>query len=73
MYVNVKTFQFCFALKVFPSREELIKESLKMAEIIASKSPVAIQATKRNLVYSLDHTNQEGLDHIVSFFFLPFF
>lgn len=53
--------------KVFPNREELIKESLKIAEIIASKSPVALQAIKRNLIYSLDHTNQEGLDHIVRF------
>lgn len=29
-------------------------------------SPVAVQATKRNLIYSMDHTTQEGLDHIVS-------
>lgn len=39
-----------------------------MAEEIASKSPVAVQATKQNLVYSLEHTNQEGLDQIVSGF-----
>lgn len=44
----------------------MIKESIKLAEEIASKSPVAVQATKKNLVYSLDHTNQEGLDQIVS-------
>lgn len=51
---------------MFPNRDELIKAALKVAEEIASKSPVAVQATKQNLVYSLDHTNQEGLDHIVS-------
>lgn len=44
----------------------MIAESIKLAEEIASKSPVAIQAVKKNLVYSLEHTNQEGLDHIVS-------
>lgn len=48
----------------------MIKESIKLAEEIASKSPVAVQATKKNLVYSLDHTNQEGLDQIVSLNFL---
>lgn len=44
----------------------MITESIKLADEIASKSPVAVQATKNNLVYSLEHTNQEGLDHIVS-------
>jgi len=50
--------------RTFSSRDELIKESLKLAEEIAKKSPVAVQATKENLVYSLEHTNQEGLDQI---------
>lgn len=44
----------------------MISASIALAEEIASKSPVAVQATKVNLVYSIDHTNQEGLDHIVS-------
>lgn len=52
--------------QVFPNRDELIRESLKLAEVIASKNPPAVQATKKNLVYSLEHTNQEGLDQIVS-------
>lgn len=47
----------------------MIAESVKLAGEIACKSPVAVQATKKNLVYSLEHTNQEGLDHIVSLFF----
>lgn len=50
--------------RVFESKEAMVEEALKLAENIASKSPVAVQATKRNLVYSLDHTNQDGLDHI---------
>ena len=46
----------------------MLEEALKLAEFIASKSPVAVQATKRNIIYSMDKSNQEGLDHIVSFF-----
>lgn len=33
--------------------------------MIASKSPIAVQATKKNIIYSMEHTNQEGLDQIV--------
>lgn len=43
----------------------MLEESIKLAELIASKSPIAVQATKKNMVYSLDHTNEEGLAHIV--------
>lgn len=52
--------------QTFKTQDELVKECVKLAEEIANKSPVAVQATKKNLVYSLDHTNQEGLDQIVS-------
>lgn len=50
--------------KVFETKDEMIAAAIQIAETIASKSPVAVQATKRNIVYSMDHTNQEGLDHI---------
>lgn len=53
----------CF--QTFSNREDLLNECFKIAEVIASKSPIAVQATKQNLIYSLEHTNQEGLDHIV--------
>lgn len=53
---------------VFENKEKMIEEAIKIAEIISLKSPVAVQNTKRNIVYSLEHTYQEGLDHIVSFF-----
>ena len=32
--------------------------------MIASKSPVAIATSKKSIVYSRDHTVQEGLEHI---------
>lgn len=46
----------------------MIEASLKLAETIAQKSPVAVQVTKRSLIYSRDHTVDEGLENIVSFF-----
>ncbi|XP_055526459.1 delta(3,5)-Delta(2,4)-dienoyl-CoA isomerase, mitochondrial isoform X2 [Wyeomyia smithii] len=53
-----------FVSNVFESREEMISKAIQLADAIANKSPIAVQGTKKNMVYSLDHTNQEGLDHI---------
>ncbi|KAL3274824.1 hypothetical protein HHI36_019607 [Cryptolaemus montrouzieri] len=50
--------------KVFKDKESMLQGVLSVAELIAIKSPVAVQGTKANLVYSRDHTVQEGLDHI---------
>ncbi|XP_055585409.1 delta(3,5)-Delta(2,4)-dienoyl-CoA isomerase, mitochondrial [Uranotaenia lowii] len=50
--------------EVFANREDMIGKAVALAEQIASKSPIAVQGTKKNMVYSLDHTNQEGLDQI---------
>lgn len=50
--------------RLFDNREELLQGAMKLAEEIASKSPIAVQGTKKNLVFSADHTVQEGLDHI---------
>jgi delta(3,5)-delta(2,4)-dienoyl-CoA isomerase len=36
----------------------------KLAQLIASKSPVAINMTKKSYLYSRDHTVAEGLHHI---------
>lgn len=44
----------------------MIKAALEIASTIASKSPVAVQGTKKSLVYSRDHTVEEGLEQIVS-------
>lgn len=50
--------------KVFEDKESMMQGVLKVAEEIAEKSPVAIQGIKRSLVYSRDHSVQEGLDQI---------
>lgn len=46
----------------------MLKGVLEIAQQIAAKSPVAVQGTKKSLVYSRDHSVQEGLDHIVNAF-----
>lgn len=52
--------------KVLPDRDLLLQEAINIAEIIAQKSPIAVQTTKQNLIFSQSRSNQEGLDHIVS-------
>ncbi|XP_043526494.1 delta(3,5)-Delta(2,4)-dienoyl-CoA isomerase, mitochondrial [Frieseomelitta varia] len=53
-----------FVSRSFDNQESLINGSIELAEEIANKSPVAIQGSKLNLIYSRDHSVQEGLDHI---------
>ncbi|XP_013184703.1 delta(3,5)-Delta(2,4)-dienoyl-CoA isomerase, mitochondrial [Amyelois transitella] len=50
--------------RVYPDKETALKEVLEIADGIAKLSPIAVQATKQNLVFSQDKTVQEGLDHI---------
>lgn len=52
--------------RVLPDKVALIDAALDTASLIASKSPVAVQGTKISMVYSRDHSVQEGLEHIVS-------
>jgi len=53
--------------KVYPTKEEMMAGVLEMAASIAAKSPVAVQGTKVNLIYSRDHSPDEGLDYIARF------
>ncbi|XP_067640628.1 uncharacterized protein [Eurosta solidaginis] len=55
---------FGMVSKVFSTKEACVEGALELASSIAEKSPVAVQATKRNIIYSQSKTNQEGLDHI---------
>jgi len=52
--------------RVLPDRETLIDAAVNLAETIASKSPIAVQGTKRNLVYSRDHSVPEGLEYMIT-------
>jgi len=53
--------------KVYETKEDLMEGALAMAALIASKSPVAVQGTKDNLVYSREHSTQEGLERIATY------
>lgn len=47
------------------TREECLKKALDLAKQIATKSPVGIATLKQNIVFSRDHTVDEGLNHIL--------
>ena len=46
---------------VYKDKKEAVDEAIKLATLIASKSPVAVQGTKGILNYSRDRTVEEGL------------
>ncbi|MEE4277301.1 MAG: crotonase/enoyl-CoA hydratase family protein [Halieaceae bacterium] len=52
--------------RVFADREELLREVRAIAATIASKSPLAIRGSKEMLLYSRDHSVQEGLNYIAT-------
>lgn len=43
----------------------MLDAAFALAAEIASKSPVAVQGTKVNLIYSRNHSVEEGLDYMV--------
>ncbi|XP_073340121.1 delta(3,5)-Delta(2,4)-dienoyl-CoA isomerase, mitochondrial isoform X1 [Pagrus major] len=52
--------------RVFADKEAMLAGALEMAGEIAGRSPVAVQGTKINLVYSRDHSVAEGLDYMAT-------
>ncbi|XP_054707455.1 delta(3,5)-Delta(2,4)-dienoyl-CoA isomerase, mitochondrial-like [Uloborus diversus] len=48
--------------KIFSSKELMLEAANRLAGIIATKSPVAVQGTKIALNYSRDHSVKEGLE-----------
>ncbi|KAE8294920.1 Delta(3,5)-Delta(2,4)-dienoyl-CoA isomerase, mitochondrial [Larimichthys crocea] len=52
--------------RVFADKEAMMAGALEMAGEIAARSPVAVQGTKINLIYSRDHSVTEGLDYMAT-------
>ncbi|XP_068106717.1 delta(3,5)-Delta(2,4)-dienoyl-CoA isomerase, mitochondrial isoform X2 [Hyperolius riggenbachi] len=52
--------------RVFPDKTSLLSAAFDLASEIASKSPVAVQGTKINLVYSRDHSVEESLNFMAT-------
>ncbi len=51
---------------VFEDKASLLAEVTKIAEQIASKSPLSIRGTKRNILFARDHTVAESLEYITN-------
>ncbi len=49
-----------FVSAVYSTKSEAVAQGLKLASLIASKSPVATQSTKALLNYSVNHSIEEG-------------
>uniref|UniRef100_A0A4W5R4A8 Enoyl CoA hydratase 1, peroxisomal n=1 Tax=Hucho hucho TaxID=62062 RepID=A0A4W5R4A8_9TELE len=52
--------------RVFLDKEAMMAGALEMAGEIAGRSPVAVQGTKVNLIYSRDHSVAEGLNYMAT-------
>uniref|UniRef100_A0A8B9P8T8 Delta(3,5)-Delta(2,4)-dienoyl-CoA isomerase, mitochondrial n=1 Tax=Apteryx owenii TaxID=8824 RepID=A0A8B9P8T8_APTOW len=52
--------------RVFPDKATLLEGALDLAATVATKSPVAVQGTKVNLVYARDHPVPEALRYIAT-------
>lgn len=50
----------------FSSREEMMKSVTKLAQTIAAKSPLSIRGTKEMLLFSRDHSVEDGLRYIAT-------
>ena len=60
MFGAAEALRVGFVNSVWGSKQDAIKEGLKLAGMIAGKSPVAVQGTKELLNYSRDHTVADG-------------
>ncbi|KAJ6663857.1 hypothetical protein lerEdw1_009937 [Lerista edwardsae] len=52
--------------RVFPDKEAMMQGAFDLAAEISSKSPVAVQGAKINLIYSRDHPVPDGLHHMAA-------
>lgn len=51
--------------RMFPDKEAMLDAAFTLAAEISTKSPVAVQGTKVNLLYSRDHSVADGLNYMV--------
>lgn len=52
--------------RVFDNRDQLIAAAIQLASTIASKSPIAVQGSKINLIYARDNSVQNSLEYIAT-------
>jgi delta(3,5)-delta(2,4)-dienoyl-CoA isomerase len=56
-----EAFRVGFVSQVLETKEKAIEAALKMSQLLASKSPVAVQGTKELLNHARDHTVADSL------------
>ncbi|MEM1113638.1 MAG: crotonase/enoyl-CoA hydratase family protein [Pseudomonadota bacterium] len=55
-----------FVNRVFPDRDTMLAEVIEIAKTIAQKSPLAIRGSKEMLLYTRDHSVQDGLKYVAA-------
>uniref|UniRef100_A0A7S2PCG3 Uncharacterized protein n=1 Tax=Leptocylindrus danicus TaxID=163516 RepID=A0A7S2PCG3_9STRA len=55
-----------FVSRVLSNERTLMEDALRVCDVIASNSPVAVVGTKSALIYARDHSVAEGLEQIAS-------
>lgn len=56
--------QMGFVSKVCQDKDETVKSAVAMAQMLAERSPIAVQGTKMVMNYAREHTTNDGLVHI---------
>lgn len=59
--------------KVYANKTEMLEGVTEIAQLIASKSPISVRGSKRNLVYSRDHTVTDSLEFMANWNAAHFF
>ena len=52
--------------RIFENKETMLAEVTQIAEMIATKSPLSIRGTKRNLLFARDHSVAESLEYMAN-------
>ncbi|XP_059173333.1 delta(3,5)-Delta(2,4)-dienoyl-CoA isomerase, mitochondrial-like isoform X2 [Physella acuta] len=53
-----------FVSRILPDKDALEQAAVELAKVIASKSPIGVQGSKVNIVYSRDHGVEQGLNYM---------
>lgn len=52
--------------KVYTNKKMMLKEVIAIAELIATKSPLSVRGSKRNIVFARDHSVNESLEFMAN-------
>ncbi|UTW58572.1 crotonase/enoyl-CoA hydratase family protein [Kordiimonas sp. SCSIO 12603] len=65
-FTSAEADKYGFVNRVLPTAEAALDTAKEMAQLIASKSPLAVSGTKAVLNHSRDHTVRDGLDYVAT-------